>query len=321
MNARRAPPGYQPPLPFLIALFLLGFGCSKEASHGGGVFNPQPPPTLTSPRIALASNRGGSIGIHLYDPATGSIVRLSPPGAYDAAPAISPDGTRIAFEHYGPDGRFRLMTMAVDGSDRRTCTDDSTASDTGPHWSPDSQNLAFTRTDPASGNRDIYAIRRDGALLVRVTNDGTSRVLDWSPDGRRLLIVRQTVSGSYVYQDVQTLDTSTRAVRSLFGPTLGNYIGGSYSPDGKRLVLSVELNVTGPAYLLGTDSTVSFQRWMLTDAGFTSLGHPSWSPDGTKIAFSGDSGDLFTVTWRYETLESVLTDSPIDQDPDWGPKP
>jgi Tol biopolymer transport system component len=323
MVAHRAPPGYRPPIPLVIALGLLTFGCSKDASNGGGILKPPPtPPQLTGPRIAFDSNRGGSIGIHLYDPATGIVVRLSPADAYDARPAISPDGTRIAFEHYGPGGRFRIMTMAVDGSDRRDCTNDSTVSDAGPHWSPDSQYLVFTRTDRASGSRDIYAVRRDALMLVRITSDGASRVLDWSADGTRLLIVRQSVSGSYTFQDAQTFDTTTRAAASLFGQTLRNYVGGEFSPDGKRIVFSVELSQPAPnCYLLGTDAVGSYQRSMLLDADFSAIGHPSWSPDGTTIAFSGDPEDLFTVTWRFENLQSVLTGSPIDQDPDWGPKP
>ena len=319
MGAHRCPLGCRPPLRVLLAATLLVFGCSEEAGNDGGIVGPKPPPKLETPHIAFVSNRGGSVGIHLYDPATGTVVRLSPAGAYDTAPAISPDGTRIAFEHYSPDGRFRLMTMAVDGSDRQTCTDDSAASDADPHWSPDSRYIAFARTNRESGARDIYAVRRDGLMLARITNDGRSTVLDWSPDGTRLLIVRHVYSWPNLQQDVQTLDTATRAATSLFGPTVRNYVGGDYSPDGRRIVLSVGFEGSS-AYLLGTDSTVSFQRWMLQDAGFSSLGHPSWSPDGAWITFSGDD-DLFTVTWRYENLESVLIDPPMDWDPDWGPKP
>lgn len=319
MGPCHAPRGYRRSIPLLLALTLLAFGCSREASNDHGVVSPALQPTLESPLIAFASNRGGMIGIHLYDPATGEITRLSPAASYDATPAIAPDGTRIAFAHLDADGRFNIMTMAVNGSDRRTCTDDSTASDTGPRWSPDSGHLVFTRTDRATGHQDIWAVDRDGTLAARITMDGASRVLDWSPDGRRLLIVRRSVSGSTVFEDAQTFDMYSRAAASLFGPAVRSYVGGEFSPDGNRIMLSVALGLPA-AYLLATDSTVSFVRWMLQDADFSSLGRPSWSPDGKDIAFSGDD-DLFAVAWRLENLTSLLADPPVDQDPDWGPKP
>jgi TolB protein len=304
---------------------LFAFGCGGNIHGGDNFFRPLPPPRLTSARIAFASNRGGSVGIHLYDLTTATIVRLSPTDSYDASPAISPDGTRIAFEHYEPDGRLRLMTMAVDGSDRRSCTDDPSVSDTGPHWSPDGLYLLFTRTDPGSGMYDAFAIRADGTALVRITNDGATRALDWSPDGFHLLLVRHTVSGPDEFDDVRVLDANTHGTVSLFGPLLQSYAGGEFSPDGSQIALAVTSRGAQPVSnltVVALDGTRA--RSLLTDMDFTSIGQPSWSPDEASIAFSGDSDDLFTVTLAggpYRTLTTLLEGNPVDQNPDWGPKP
>lgn len=325
MHANRAPLRYRPPIPLLIALTLLAFGCERDID-GRGIFRPPPPPKLTTPHIAFASNRDGSMGIHLYDPATGAIDRLSPAGAYDQSPAISPDGSRIAFAHYEADGRLRLMTMAVDGSDRRTCTNDATMSDAGPRWSPDGQYLLFTRMNRNSGMYDAFAIRLDGTALVRVTSDGATRALDWSPDGFHLLLVRHTVSGLDEFDDVRALDANTRGTVSLFGPLLRSYAGGEFTPDGTQIVLAFTSLGAQPAVsnltVVAIDGTRA--RSLLNDMDFTNIGRPSWSPDGASIAFSGDSDDLFTVTLAggpYRTLTTLLEGNPVDQNPDWGPKP
>ena len=61
--------------------------------------------------------------------------------------------------------------------------------DADPVWSPDGHLIAFTRltakkNDPYSYLTDVHVIDPRSGRLVRVTGDGISTAMDWSPDGR-----------------------------------------------------------------------------------------------------------------------------------------
>ncbi len=311
---------HPPPILLVVLPLLLVFGCGERESDRIKVVQPTVLPKLTSSRIAFTSNRTGTGAVHLYDPATGGIVRLSPAGAYEQDPAISPDGTRIAFVRYEPDGRLHLMTMAVDGSDRRACTNDSDFIDTGPHWSPDGEYLVFTRTSRATGTRNVYTVRLSDCSLTVVTAQGASTALDWSPCCDRLLFVRRQ-SG---LDDVSTVDPNGLNVASLFGWLAWQVAGADYAPDGKSIVLTYSRDIGSPRLdIAGADG--SNRHPIVSETNVIEIGRPSWSPNGASIVFSGHqkngNDDLYTVPPDGSTdPQTLLTGTPVDVNPDWGAK-
>ena len=105
-------------------------------------------------------------------------------GAFDSAPAWSPDGTRIAFESdANPDGanpeRDReIWVMNADGSDPIQLTHNALW-DEGPAWSPDATLLAYSSgTDDA--HLDINVMTATGVHLRRLTDyPGHDESPDW----------------------------------------------------------------------------------------------------------------------------------------------
>jgi hypothetical protein len=105
-------------------------------------------------------------------------------GAFDSAPAWSPDGRRIAFESNAdvdggnPEGDMEIWTMAADGSDRVQLTH-NTAHDEGPAWRPDGKVLAYT-SGPDDFHGDIHLMTSTGHHLRQLTSyAGPDESSDW----------------------------------------------------------------------------------------------------------------------------------------------
>jgi Tol biopolymer transport system component len=307
--------------PLALAALLILAGCSSRKATA-----PRPVPRLTTPHIALTIDHGGGPGIELLDPATNSFARLSPASAIDRDPAISPDGRRIAFVTTTTDGR-RLMTMAVDGTDRRPCGSDPALDVSGPHWSPDSRHIVFTGTRGFTGGPNVYTILASGDSLHPVTSDDQSYVLDWSPDGARILFVyRQTVFDS-TRDYLRDVSPGAGGVRTLIGPIKLPIAGADYSPDGAHITFCYE-GVVDLGYKVEVCNADGTGRTTIADGNpaLEGLSAPTWSPDGSLILFSahiasGDD-DLYSATpSSFGDAALFLNPAVSVRQPSWGPKP
>jgi len=135
---------------------------------------------------AILSPTGDTDRAIFSQAADGSDLRtlFDAPGAYDSAPAWSPDGARIAFESNAnvgganPEGDMEVWTMAADGSAPTQLTHNA-IHDEGPAWSPDGRLLAYASgPDPTHG--DIRVMTAAGRDLRRLTSyAGADESPDW----------------------------------------------------------------------------------------------------------------------------------------------
>ena len=126
----------------------------------------------------------------------GNPVNLTRDGAYDSAPAWSPDGQRIAFERNGGGGRGpQVFVMNADGSGVEWLTQEPLASwGRSPAWSPDGASIAY------DGEDGISIMDPAGGGTERVSPEGQyAGQPSWSPDG---------VWIAYVALDPDDLDIS-----------------------------------------------------------------------------------------------------------------
>mgnify|MGYP003288138549 CR=1 FL=1 len=141
-------------------------------------------------------NADGSSPTRLTDDKsrTAKLPDFSP--VYDASPAWSPDGTKIAFIS-NRDYLFSLYVMNADGSNSRLVTD--RVIDMGePAWSPDGGKIAFSAGARGSiGSTkpqvDIYVVNVDGSGLLKLT--------EMNADGSNLTNI--TNRGKYVFNSGQ----------------------------------------------------------------------------------------------------------------------
>jgi TolB protein len=107
------------------------------------------------------------------------------PGAYDSAPAWSPDGRRIAFESNAdvaganPERDMEIWVMDADGGNPQQRTSNA-AHDEGPAWSPDGRLLAYT-SGPDDEHGDIAVMDAATGAPVRTltTYPGADESPDW----------------------------------------------------------------------------------------------------------------------------------------------
>ena len=113
---------------------------------------------------------------------------------HDQFPVMSPDGSRIAFQHWQHD-HWEVYVMNADGSARCPLTGSSALLERRPHnvspaWSPDGQHIVFL--SDRGGDWEFYVMNADGSdqrkILENVTEglkiryDGVNeRVISWGP--------------------------------------------------------------------------------------------------------------------------------------------
>lgn len=179
-----------------------------------------------------------------------------------------------------------------------------------PSFSPDGQKVAFASS--IESNIDIFLCERACVAPQRIT---TSQAIDtnpaWSPDGRQIAFTSSRSGRPHVY--VMKIDGSD--VRRVSFE--GNYNeGANWSPDGSHLVYASR-DSSNQFRVVVTD-LISLDTKILA-SGPKSYEEPTFSPDGTKIAFTARQGreaQIFVMdtdgnNWRQLTYEGN------NSAPDW----
>lgn len=247
--------------------------------------------------VAFASDRDSSEGGYgLYVARLGTTPRRISGSAYHHGwPAISPDGSRIAFSRSALEllGPRRLYVVRADGRGLRRLT---TGEAWAPTWSPDGSTIAFTRgKGPLDVFGDVYAVDADGAAPRLVVRDAQQP--DWSPDGSSIAFVRDLSAG------IAVVDLESGDVRHLVRSPRAQVAEPAWSPDGTRIAFAdvprdarveEKYGVSDflEIYVVGTDG--SGLRRLTRNAEIDS--NPAWTRDG-RIVFerAGDRGSRLFV--------------------------
>ena len=213
----------------------------------------------------------GRADIYRMDRDGGGRSQLISDPANDSAPAVSPDGRRIAFET-DRDGNYEIYVMDVAGTNPVRLTNDP-ARDQAPAWSPDGRRLVFTSDRDSRASADVYVMNADGTGVERLSNDQAHWAPQFSPDGTKLAV--------QVNLDVQIFGLGDGSRQRLtFAPQNG--MNPTWSPDSRRLAFVTTRNGRAEIFTMNADGS---DAKVLVTMATGAVIDPRWSPDGNLVAF------------------------------------
>ncbi len=129
------------------------------------------PSWASNGRLAFSSDRNSAGGFDIFlltlDP--WGVSRLTTNAAKDEMPALSPDGSKVAFVSHR-DGNPEIYVMVISSNSLARITN-NTSNDMDPAWSSDGARLAFA--SDRDGDWDIFLGDADGSNLSNLTDSAT----------------------------------------------------------------------------------------------------------------------------------------------------
>ena len=214
-------------------------------------------------------------------------------------PYWSPDGTKIVYQSNRTDDNSEIYIMDVDGKNAVRLTY-SEGFDENPIWSPDGKSILYATN--RDGNHEIYIMDVNGENQRNLSNhpayDGHP---NFSPDGTkiifnssRIMTPNHSVDSSFtrtsnieLYE--MNLDGS-EVTRITNYPSWDTYP--DISPDGTKIafrrrtvsvIMGKEIG-NSEVFIANRDGSQAYNISNHPEHD----GWPSWSPDGTKIAFASE---------------------------------
>ncbi len=234
---------------------------NEEANNYYPVYSP------SGKTIVYASNKNGGV-FDLFL----SVLEGAPPQRLTnfignvVSPTFSPDGKKILFANRAGEGPTSLWTVDVIGENANLLyagPNTIVAAD----WSPDGTTIAFAMAVDKPDEYQIFLMNADGTNAQQLTNGlpGIGGSIDWSPDGRYILIH----AGPQGDKNIFKIDVQARTAAQLTSG--GNNASAAFSPDGQWIAFnSLRNNNQADIFIMRPDGSDLRQA--------TDNPEPDWQP-------------------------------------------
>lgn len=225
----------------------------------------------------------------------------APPKPYFTEPAISPDGSEIAFVSGGD-----IWTAPANGGEARLLVSNP-ANESRPLYSPDGRRLAFIST--RTGNGDIYVLTLDTGDLKRLTFDDSNDQLDaWSADGSWIYFTSSSrdISGM---NDIYRVRPDGGTPMQVTADAYTNEYFSAPSPDGSSIAFTGHGFGFSQWWRKGHSHIDESEVWLMhlgskpayeqiSEGGAKEM-WPMWSKDGRRVYYVSDRSGAQNI-WARE---------------------
>ncbi|MDQ4024093.1 MAG: DPP IV N-terminal domain-containing protein, partial [Actinomycetota bacterium] len=251
-----------------------GRGLDKIVDQGDGYASFTPDWSSDGRRIAFETEDLGDETFDVYSVSSGGgeVDALTSSEAGRFHPRHSPDGELIAVEGNTDEYHKRVYLIPPSGDGEVELMPGHIAY--APSWSPSSQWVAIAASpEPATrfdAHTEVFLVHRSGHGATQLTSDGGAKSTPrWSPDGTRVLFVRDD-SGN---RDLWIVDADGGAQRRVTSLP-GDETAPQWSPDGERIVFVRAGGRSTDLFSIGADG--NGLRRLTASEGFETA--PQWQP-------------------------------------------
>jgi Tol biopolymer transport system component len=188
--------------------------------------------------------------------------------AAEQSPALSPDGSQLAFWTIEPD-RETLTVIEVESGELRIFRDFSVIRlHSALAWSPDGSQIAFASNH--DGDEEIYLLDVNTSEVRQLTsNNFRDDAPAWSPDGQQIVFT----SAEDGYNELHIVNVTTGERYQLTRGVIG-YVP-SWSPDGKYIAFMSNRDMRNELYVINADgSNLRRLTYIQSNEGL----NPVWVP-------------------------------------------
>jgi serine/threonine protein kinase len=218
-----------------------------------------------------------------FDPLTEKIIGLPVAATQGStsvgAPAISPDGTLLAYT--GSAGNTELFVLKVGNTIANQITENM-GNNAVPRWSPDGKQIVSYSNE--NGGYQIYSMNTDGSGRQQLTEaEGLGAVYGiWSPVDRRLAY--SLFGGKTFIMDLnKPFKEQTPLETPLFKDSNDHFIAWDWSPDGKYLAGTRGGDEQERGIYIYSLETQQYER--VSENG----GRCVWLSDNRRLLFTSES--------------------------------
>ena len=176
----------------------------------------------------------------------------------------------------------------------------------GMRLSPDGTRLAVTRSDPKTGNNDIWVLDVATGKATQITSDPEpNNAPVWSPDGKQIAYVSTKESYSSIYR--KNADGTGQA-EHLFRYTPGAFIGlTDWSPDGKYVTFTTGVLLVVPVNTKEDPLKRKALEWLREDYDAF---NGRFAPDGRSVAYFSNEVDVLKAQLYIRPFDANKPEAP-----------